>query len=651
MSNHRTPMLIESIAITTMAFVVGTGFLPSNGRWPTTQLPVRYCLTPNATNTAVTANDQRAAVVSAIGQWRTAGAGGGLSCTSYNAVAQTTGCSAVRARDGTNNIFWTRNWTNPAQAIGVTWSNYGAGNCGSVNDSLGMAHTMACTVDADIEFNDVNFRWTTAGGGTDIASIAVHEYGHFLGLGHCNVNTTCQRGTGVMYAAYGGGMVRVPFNDDVRGACALYPGTPGGVGWPCSSATACTSGICLSPGGYCTQTCGTCQPGYSCRESPMSPGQMVCQRDDGLNRGLCEVCQGGLPNACANGGVCLGRLPEPQGGRCTVPCGAGGSCPAQYTCVQVSIGGMTQQHCVPRSRDCTNLGATPTELQLGQTCNGNPPCASGLTCIGICSQRCTGTGPSNCPTGYSCASFNFMTGPESFCAPPVNEGESCTGIHACTVGPCLRLASGGGNATCYQSCAGNPNGCNNAQTCNTYMLSGAAGTVSICEPPGVPPNAPDAGVSSDTGIDPGCACKLTSGCNAGCACDPECPGGPDSGTTTQNDAGGPSGDGSGTRPDSGIPGLCTCDTMTHCPQGCVCTCDVTNACDPNCPCDPECNSGNGRDSSGCSCVAVPAAISSIGAAPPAAPNRSGRRASEAALAVFALFALGIGLLGTRHFMR
>ncbi|MCK6547403.1 matrixin family metalloprotease [Myxococcota bacterium] len=637
-------MIIEASTLATLALATATGWLPSGHRWATAEIPVPYCITANARNTSLTAAQQRTQLTNAIDQWRATGNGGSLSCTIYNATSQGGTCrTATDGGDGQNNIFWNRNWQHGSQTIGVTWSTF-FNNCGSVTDDTGARHNLQCSQDADIEFNDVHYTWNADGSDTDIASIAVHEYGHFIGLDHCNDNNTCQLGSGIMYAAYAGA-IRVLQPDDLQGGCGLYPGTNGGLGWPCSNNAGCSAApICVNPqnSGYCTQTCtgtgqGTCAAGYACQPNPQNAAQTVCLRDDGLNRGLCEVCQGSLPNACANGGECFTGIPERNTGRCVTPCpnpgATDGGCPTNYTCLQVGLGnGQTGDFCFPRSSDCTDL-TNFTELDLGQNCTGNPPCAAGLDCIGICSQTCTGgPGQGNCPSGYACETFNFESGPESYCAPPVNEGQNCNGIKACTTGPCL--VSGSSNiATCYRDCAGNPGACNNAQTCNTYQLS-AGGSVSICEPPGVPPR-PDAGVPPDTGV-PACACDTSNNCEAGCGCDPNCSTPFDAGVTGQDASVGPvdAGNGGG--------GSCSCDETYACDPGCEqcdpecpCTCDDTFACTEGCSCDPECYASSGRKSSGCT------------ATDPVLPEETGSNPWLAA----ALVVLGLGLLGKRRFVR
>lgn len=621
-------MMISASTVATIALSVSTGWLPSGHRWSQGDIPVPYCLSANSQNTAMTTARQRAAITAAVDSWR---AGVGLSCTSYNATPQPAGqCSATQnSNDGQNNIFWENNWQNGSGTIGVTWSVF-FNNCGSVTDDRGVNHQLQCSIDADIELNDNDYFWNDNGQDTDAQSITLHEYGHFIGLDHCNDNNTCNLGSGVMYAAYAGGSLRVPFNDDVQGGCGLYPGTPGDIGWPCAGNNDCSAApICVNPGasGYCTETCGTCPTGYRCAANPQNAAQMVCVRDDGTNRALCETCQGNIPDACANSGECFTGLPESNQGRCAIPCpnpaAPDGGCPNLYSCYQVTIAGQPEDFCFPRSSDCTNLNNI-TELQIGQSCSqASPPCASGLDCIGICSPPCTGgPGQGNCPAGFACETFNFQSGPEAYCAPPVGEGQSCNGVVACTTGPCLLQQ---GNAICFRDCAGNPNACNNAQTCNTYQLSGG-GEVSICEPPGVPPIL-DAGVR-DTGMGPA---------------DQGMGGDEDGGVITNPDATVNPSDDAGVIPgqsDAGGNAACACDITYSCDPGCSncdpecgCACDETFSCDEGCEaCDPEC----GRESSGCS---------DSGAT--LAPYEPG----EAALLLLGVFAGGIALLGLRRRVR
>lgn len=620
-------MLLSKLALTLA--LTQAAWLPTGIRWSSNRFPIPYCITANGTNTNLNANQQRAALLAGVNAWVATGAGGSLSCTTYTAAAQAGACrTTVDTGDGSFNIFFEDNWSNGQSTIGVTWSTSSGQSCGNVTDDTGQFHQLGCKFDSDIELNDNDFFWDNTGNNTDITSITTHEYGHFIGLDHCNDNGTCNIGGAVMYAAYAGGTLRVPFADDIQGACALYPGTPGGLGWACSQNSNCTNNICVNPGnsGYCSQTCGTCPAGYACGPNPQNAGQQVCLRDDGLNKQLCEVCQTGLPGACANNGICITGLPSPQEGRCVTP--AAGGCPTDFQSLQVQFqDGSTGNYCFPRSNDCNDPGNF-TELQLGQQCGQNSVCANGLTCVGICSPACD---PGACPAGWGCEAFQ---GGQSFCLPGVTQGRSCEGLTSCLDGPCLVSNA---RATCFKDCAGNPGACNNAQTCNTYNLQGG-GTVSICEPPGVPPNPPDAGFP-DTGVPPvdsgvpdggvgpvdtgvpectcntsaaceqgcacdpqcTCACDVDFTCSAGCACDPQCGATPDAGSTT---------------PDAGFitpPPVCACDNTFSCDDNCACdpecncACDLTYDCDPGCgECDPEC-------ATGCACSATPSENAANGA--------------------------------------
>ncbi|WP_437274473.1 matrixin family metalloprotease [Sorangium sp. So ce375] len=74
--------------------------------------------------------------------------------------------------------------------------------------------------EADMIFNNVGFCWNDTGEGdcVDVRSIATHEEGHFLGLGHTNV-----RGATMLGFYPGGTSARTLEDDDIEGVCALYP--------------------------------------------------------------------------------------------------------------------------------------------------------------------------------------------------------------------------------------------------------------------------------------------------------------------------------------------------------------------------------------------------------------------------------------------
>lgn len=109
---------------------------------------------------------------------------------------------------------WPRGYGDASSVIGLTLSIY-SGN------------TMQ---EADVSFNEQVYTFvqgapTPLTYEADLASIATHEFGHSLGLGHTDVN-------GATMAPYydNGTAQRSPANDDINGLCTLYPGGGGGGG-------------------------------------------------------------------------------------------------------------------------------------------------------------------------------------------------------------------------------------------------------------------------------------------------------------------------------------------------------------------------------------------------------------------------------------
>ncbi len=105
-------------------------------------------------------------------------------------------------------IFQEAEWIHGSTAIALTTTTYDV-DTGEL-------------VDADIEFNGVNFRFTTNSpqpGRVDIQNTATHELGHVLGLDHSpDPNAT-------MYAEAppGDTAKRTLAPDDINGLCFVYP--------------------------------------------------------------------------------------------------------------------------------------------------------------------------------------------------------------------------------------------------------------------------------------------------------------------------------------------------------------------------------------------------------------------------------------------
>jgi hypothetical protein len=98
-------------------------------------------------------------------------------CTSKGRGSVINGSGDASA-DGDSIITWIENsWPYGPSTIAITWTYF------FEDGEIG---------EADMLMNGDDYNWTTstAGGETDVASIAAHEAGHYLGLGHTNASDT-----------------------------------------------------------------------------------------------------------------------------------------------------------------------------------------------------------------------------------------------------------------------------------------------------------------------------------------------------------------------------------------------------------------------------------------------------------------------------
>lgn len=127
--------------------------------------------------------------------WMFAGGGG--------STAGTGACQGSGGRDGQNTVGWGAQ-SGSTLAVTCTW------------------YSGSTAVEFDMEF-DPDWNWTTGSSITvDLESVATHEFGHALGLGHSSFSSA------VMYASYSVGTnKRTPTQDDIDGVIAKY-GAAGG---------------------------------------------------------------------------------------------------------------------------------------------------------------------------------------------------------------------------------------------------------------------------------------------------------------------------------------------------------------------------------------------------------------------------------------
>ena len=257
------------------------------------------------------------------------------------------------------------------------------------------------------------------------------------------------------------------------GMCEARP--PGAaLGAPCAAVSECASGLCV--GGTCSQTCDWLSP-TSC------PSGFYC---DGDLTGTCNdgVCRAGSAGAGAPGAVCAVDTECASlfcsTGVCALPCIPGGAaaCPAGFAC---------QMGTSPSCGACKTSGA------LGDICDGNDDCTSGICAtLGdrrFCTAICDAATP--CPSRYMCMS----AGAVSVCVGDAGGlGEDCGTNVDCLSDICAR---DGDASYCTRICSdGVP--CPTGFACTTT----SDGATRICSPTAT---APGGSGIRDRG---GCGCLV-----------------------------------------------------------------------------------------------------------------------------------------------
>ncbi len=546
-----TPIRRVLLAILVIALVPAgsAAFVREASNWDPRALPVPYRVNTSTAPASIGPSGAQSAVDSGFATWA------GPSCTAWGAINRGPTTSRASASDRQNTVLW----------VSGTWP----AALGDAASTIGITTTVWTTggyfIDADIQFNNVRFSWSNTGtGGTvDTQSIATHEEGHFLGLGHST------RASAVMYPTYSGGLKRVLDSDDANGVCTIYPYVgpvrdagvdvamdvtdvtsapdvvdtvaapdivdtliatdappPALLGEDCSHQV-CNAGLtclCADPMRcVCSRTCSatnTCPTDYGCVTTSLGP---YC------------IHGGGLGDPCVSGVDCTSGVCVNTGGTaiCSRACTDDCTCPSSYTCVPTSAPG--QSVCVPGSRVCgpgpdastTDTGAFDAieplpdvpyydgpVADVGENCS-SLPCATGLTCLCgftpycVCAAECRSM---PCAGSYTCQ--DTTVGP--YCLPPGSGGLPCSSGADCVTGVCSTTAMGGRcapscrddcdcamNQSCYPSTNPGVNVCDvGFNLCGAMPDAGAAIDVSSMDATTVPDATAADTVSAD-GVVPG----------------------------------------------------------------------------------------------------------------------------------------------------
>lgn len=289
--------------------------------------------------------------------------------TNYLGTTSRTALDSRQSRSLPPILSWIENSSN--------WPQY----LGDPNRVLGVTMTSfsGCTiVNAPIVFNGIKFKYRPAGS-TDLQSIATHEIGHYLGLGHSSAS-----GEPTMAPRYlGGTKQRSIESDDEKGLCSLY----GGGTCNCSSDSDCATGRVCNSNGKCedapctsdsdcpdNQECNTSTG--NCRVPPCSSDSdctrdgYVCDQASGTCQPKCSICSSCTQNSdCGSDStyVCAGA--DSGNGICLKSCSQG-SCPGDSACTEVTTRRGTFDICL-------NPGACPDQAPRDTICPSEYTCGEG----------------------------------------------------------------------------------------------------------------------------------------------------------------------------------------------------------------------------------------------------------------------------------
>ncbi|MEM7348360.1 MAG: matrixin family metalloprotease, partial [Chloroflexota bacterium] len=194
--------LTHPVEIGTSPEIVHAQFTTSCPGWNTSQMPVSHLVNPaNSGSGSPSGSSFTSLMYDSLNSWQA------LS-NSWIAMSidGTTSISAP-SNDGVNAIYW---------------ENLSGGTLGVNYCSFFVSP--ALRINSDTEFDNSSREWTiTAEGGKfDLRSVAEHEFGHGIGLGHSDQVCDGSAATPLMCASISSGVRKTILTDDSNGAASLY---------------------------------------------------------------------------------------------------------------------------------------------------------------------------------------------------------------------------------------------------------------------------------------------------------------------------------------------------------------------------------------------------------------------------------------------
>jgi hypothetical protein len=254
---HRIALVASFLVMTIMLTSAASAYvlLSPARRWFST--PKAITVDSGGVASVTDSSNGVSATVSAIGWWNGSG---------VNVVNAGSGSVAYTLGDNSSDLIFSdplHICTGTCLAA-TTTGYYDSGQTGVCTHSGGSTRNVVAITDADIAFN-LNYNYTTPsepdGCSSEIYidSVAAHEAGHVIGLGHSSSSSA------LMYASVAYCSHKVVVADDIAGRDDLYN---------CSSFTTGGGGGCtlLPPGASCTANSQCCS--NSCKGKP---GSKTCR--------------------------------------------------------------------------------------------------------------------------------------------------------------------------------------------------------------------------------------------------------------------------------------------------------------------------------------------------------------------------------------